>query len=152
MELRGSLPSQISVTGCGMSSTTSDPGPAQTHADTGWAHHKSSWSVCTRARDRVLLTRCDNGLKYSQKIYFMSLYIRFGRSDSPTPCTGTRTESLALTHTCIAEAMIGASWPPARAANALQSVACAHTAQPSRLLATMACMPLTTSASCEHEA
>ena len=35
----------------------------------------------------------------------MSLHTRFGRSDSPTPCTGTRTESIAMAHTCTAEAM-----------------------------------------------
>ena len=57
-----------------------------------------------RARASACSSHAANGLKYSQKIYFMSLYIRFSRSDSPTPCTGTRTESLALTHTCIAEA------------------------------------------------
>ena len=57
-----------------------------------------------RARATACSSRAADGLKYSQKLYFMSLYIRFSRSDSPTPCTGTRTESLALTHTCIAEA------------------------------------------------
>ena len=36
----------------------------------------------------------------------MSLHTRrFGRSDSPTPCTGTRTESIAMEHTCTAEAI-----------------------------------------------
>jgi len=41
----------------------------------------------------------------------MSLYTWLGRSDSPTPCTGTRIKSIALTHTCIAEAR----WRVARA-------------------------------------
>ena len=50
--------------------------------------------------------RAANGLKYSQKKYSLALKTRFGWSGSPTPCTGTRTESLAMTHTCIAEAML----------------------------------------------
>ena len=59
----------------------------------------------SQARAIACSPRAANGLKYSQKIHFMSLYIRFGRSDSPTPCTGTRTESIAMAHTCTAEAM-----------------------------------------------
>ena len=61
-----------------------------------------------RARPRASArsSRAANALKYSQKIYYLSLYTRLDRSDSPTPCTGTRTESIALTHTCIAEAML----------------------------------------------
>ena len=76
-------------------------GSGRDYIYTGWAHHKSSWSSCTSARDRVLLTRCERSqILYSQKIYFMSPYTWLGRSDSPTPCTGTRIKSIALTYTC----------------------------------------------------
>ena len=124
--------------------------PCADHA--GSAINRLGLRARARARATACSSRAANGLKYSQKIYFLSLYTRLGRSDSPIPCTGTRTESLALTHTCIAEAKIGASRPPARAVDALLSAVCAHPTPQSHPTAIQAHMAHSTSTACKHKA
>ena len=107
--------------------------------------------LCTSARDRVLLTRCERSQIFTKNILHVTVPLA-----RPVRLTYTvyrhAYRKPSNTHTCIAEAMIGASRSPARAADAMTSAICAHTAPPSRLLATLASMPLTTNTACEHEA
>ena len=51
---------------------------------------------CASARATACSSHAANSARYSQKILFLSLYTRFGRSDPPTPCTGTHIESVAI--------------------------------------------------------